>query len=220
MKFVMDERFKHRLTGVIVIVSIAAIFLPAVMKKSNHHFEENVSLSVKLPAKPTPPKVAITDQKNLFQSVKVAHADVPVVVVAPRAAQIAKAEPLNIKSVVPAASLASKTTPSPKAKLIETAAVKAAAATPKKLAKSVELKKEMYAVQIASFSQKDNAQSLVTRLRSKGYIASYNKFIGKQGEYYKVVVGQLNQEHEAKNLQKKLATSMQLQGFVVKTGVS
>ena len=35
MKFVMDERIKHRLTGLVVILSIAAIFLPEQVKKSN-----------------------------------------------------------------------------------------------------------------------------------------------------------------------------------------
>ena len=41
MKFVMDERLKHRLTGVVVILAIAAIFVPAVMKKSNQHSKQN-----------------------------------------------------------------------------------------------------------------------------------------------------------------------------------
>ena len=68
--------------------------------------------------------------------------------------------------------------------------------------------------------QQKNAQTLVTILRGKGYIASYNKFSGKQGEYYKVFVGQLQQKNEAITLQKKLALSMQLNGFIVKTGVS
>ncbi len=207
MKFVMDERVKHRLTGLVVILSIAAVFIPAVMKKSTHHFEENVNLSMKLPAKPTLPKVAMTDQKSLFQSVKVAHVDIPTAVDVPRLTQIAKAEPLSIKSIVPPAPVGPAT-----AELI--------AVPSQKLAQSASFKKERYAVQLASFAQQENAKSLVTRLRSKGYIASYNKFSGKQGEFYKVIVGQLNQKDEAKNLQKQLVASMQLNGFVIKTGVS
>ena len=35
MKLMMDERVKHRLTGVVVLVSIAVIFVPAMIKKSN-----------------------------------------------------------------------------------------------------------------------------------------------------------------------------------------
>ena len=232
MKFVMDERVKHRLTGLVVILAIAAIFLPAMLKKSNQHFEENMNLSIRLPVKPIPPKVVITDKVALFQAVKVAHVDVSTKIAPPRELQIAKAEPLSIKSVVPPAPIVAKNpiaikapvvTKTPiviKDPLVRAPVMKAAAAT-QKLVHSVALKKQMYAVQLASFVQQENAKSLVTRLRSKGYVASYNKFRGKQGEFYQVLVGQLNQKDEATTLQKKLAASLQLNGFVViKKGVS
>ena len=219
MKFVMDERVKHRLTGLVVILSIAAIFVPAVMKKSTHHFEENMSLSVRLPAKPIAPKVIVKDEKTLFQSVKVAHVDIPAVAAAPRLTQIAKAEPISAKSFVPPAPLVNKTAVLAKAEVVVAPAVKAVHVT-QKVAQAARLKKERYAVQLGSFVQQNNAKTLVTRLRSKGYIASYNKFNGKQGAFYQVIVGQLNQKNEALNLQKQLVASMQLNGFVIKTGVS
>lgn len=227
MKFVIDERLKHRLTGVIVILSIAAIFLPAVMKKSNQRFEENVSFSVRLPEKPIPPDVEVTKEKDVFQTVKVARVEIPAAVET-KSIQIAKAQPLSsMKSTVPAApSLALKKEilvkekPKVKVAALISPALKAAAA-PKKLAKAAvaAAKKEIYAVQLASFTQRDNALSLVARLRSKGYVATLNKSTGKQG-YYKVIVGQLSQRHEAVHLQKQLASSMQLNGFVIKTGNS
>ena len=226
MKFVMDERVKHRLTGLVVILAISVVFLPALMKKSTHHFEEHMSLSVNLPPKPPAPKVDIADKNVLFQSVKVVHVDIPpaVVATAPRLTQIAKAEPLSIKSFV-------QPTPSPvaktavalvKAKQVVAPVVKVAAIAPQKLAQSATagLKKEMYAVQLGSFAQQNNAKVLVSRLRSKGYIASYSKFSGKQGEFYQVIVGQLNQKDAATMLQKQLVVSMQLNGFVIKKGVS
>jgi DedD protein len=224
MKFVMDERIKHRLTGLVVILSIAAIFLPAVMKKSNQRFEENVSFSVRLPAKPLAPAVAITDEKTVFQSVKVARVDVPASVEA-KPAQIARAEPISIKSAVPAAPvIAVEKKPSLASARIESVIAPAvhAAIAPKKLANTVvgAVKKEVYAVQLASFTKRNNAMSLVALLRSKGYAATYNKANGKQGLYYKVIVGQLNQRHEALSLQKKLSDSMRLNGFIIKTGVS
>lgn len=224
MKFVMDERVKHRLTGLIVILSIAAIFLPAIMKKSNQRFEENVSFSVRLPAKPLPPEVAVTDEKTVFQSVKVARVDIPTEIEI-KPAQITKAEPISIKSDAPVAPIHSvnkRTTLSNAS--IESVVVPAvqAAVAPKKLANTVvgAAKKEVYAVQLASFTQRNNAMSLVARLRSKGYVATCNKANGKQGVYYKVIVGQLHQRNEAINLQKKLADSMRLNGFIIKTGVS
>ena len=222
MKFVIDERIKHRLTGLVVIVSIAAIFIPAIMKKSNQHLDEKINLSVRLPAKPAAPKVLVAGEKALFQSVKVAHVDIQAVNEPSRLTQTVKAEPLSIKSAVPSVMAAlGKNAASTKPALVVTSAIKAVAvAAPAKIAKSIAYKKEMYAVQLASFSQQSNARSLVIRLRSKGYKASYNKFVGKQGEYYKVIVGKLNQKNEALNLQKQLASSMQLNGFIIKTGVS
>ena len=222
MKFVMDERVKHRLTGVVVILSIAVIFLPAMMKKSNQHFEENISMSLKLPNKPMPPIVSIPKQSEMFKSVKVAHVDIQAVVDEPYKSVIAKAEPL---SVSPAPKLAKAALP------VKT--VIAAAATPAKpvlaVKKALPAKivtamskniKEGYGVQLASFTQQRNALYLVARLRKQGFTANYNKINGKQGQYYQVVVGLVNQRNDAVNLQKKIASNMQLNGFVIKTGVS
>jgi len=215
MKFVMDERVKYRITGLVVIISIAAIFLPAMLKKSNQRFEENVNLSVRLPDKPIAPKVAMPAEKTMFKSIKVAHVTVPSVTEVPRITHIVKAEPLSSKSVVSAS--ANRSVSLARMELVSGPAAKAAIAS-KKSVNAV--KKEVYAVQLASFSQQKNAQSLVTRLRKNGYTATYSKFNNKQGEFYKVIVGSLNQKNEAINLQKKLATRMQLKGFIIKTEVS
>lgn len=220
MKLVLDERVKHRLIGLVVIVCTAAIFLPALMKKSNQRFEENVSISVHLPAKPLAPKVAVADEKTMFQSVKVAKADIPAVIEKPRANQIAKAEPISIKSTVPIAPILNKEPIIAKAETLVVPAVKTAVLANKVVKPAKEAAQAIYAVQLASFTQKINAEQLVTRLRSKGFKASYNKSMGKQGEYYKVIVGQVKQRNEAKNLQKQLLASMQMNGFIIKAGVS
>ena len=211
MKFVMDERIKHRLTGVVVIVSISVIFLPAMMKKSNQHFEESISVSLKLPAKPVPPQVAMPNKKTMFESVKVAHVVLPTPINEPLPVLMAKAEPLS-KPIAPA--VLSKAEPPAKSVIIKDVPVKKIAAVTPVTAK------EAYGIQLASFSQESNAAFLVGRLRKQGYLAKYNKLDTKQGSVYKVVVGQLQQKTEAVNLQKKLAMNMQLSGFVIKTGVS
>jgi len=222
MKFVINERIKHRLTGVIVLVSVAAIFVPAIMKKSNQHLDEKMSLSVKLPPKPQAPKVFVAGEKALFQSLKVAHVEIPSVNEVPRLTQTVRAEVLSTKSAVPSVAVAMEKSPARlKPNVAVAPAIKAVAiAAPAKLAKTIAFRKELYAVQLASFSQKSNARSLVLKLRSKGYKATYNKFMGKQGEYYKVTVGQLAQKNEAESLQKQLASQMQLNGFIIKTGIS
>ena len=219
MKFVLDERVKHRLMGLVVIIAIAIIFLPAVMKKSNQRFEENVRVSVNLPAKPPLPKVAVSEEKKLFQEVKVAHVDLrSVEPVAPN--QQVKAEPLTMKSnVVSAAVSTNKKLLEAKRESTARAKVQTLAVV-KKLAPMSSPKKGVYAVQIASFSQQSNAQTLVNQLRKQGFHASYNKITANKSEQYKVIVGELKQIEEAVNLQKQIQAKTQLHGFIIKTGVS
>lgn len=229
MKFFMDERSKHRLTGVIVILSIAAIFIPALMKKSNQRLEESMSISVRLPTKPNMPSVIMSSEKQMFKTVKVAKVDIPAASDKPTSIQLVKAEPLshpsNMPSVLPAlkqekviakADLVAPTIKAAKEKVhhIQENALLAKAET-------LASKKEFYSVQLASFSQLNNAESLVERLRQQGYKASYSKITTKQGgAFYKVIVGQLNQKNDAQILQKKLASTIQLNGFVIKQEIS
>lgn len=216
MKFVMDERLKHRLTGLVVILSIVVIFLPAMMKTTNKRLEEKVSFSVRLPAKPTPPKVLVTQEKEVFRSVKIAKANVPSFP-QDKPNRLVKAEPISLTSKMPAVIAVNKQPILAKVESIVRPALKKAAA-PRKLAQAAVtgVKKEVYKVQLASFSQQSNAKILVARLRSQGYKATYNK----AGTYYKVVVGQLDQRQDAVHLQKTLASKLNLNGFIIKTGVS
>ncbi|KTC98079.1 SPOR domain-containing protein [Legionella erythra] len=103
MKFIMDERVKHRLVGIAVILSVVAIFMPAIMKKSSQRFDDNVSMSVKLPPKPALPKVSMPDEKEMFKTVKVAHVDIPPIdEEAKPESTLAKAEPLSQMNKGPA----------------------------------------------------------------------------------------------------------------------
>lgn len=216
MKFMMDERVKHRLTGIVVILSIAAVFIPAMMKKSNQHFEENIGVSMKLPSKPMPPNVSIPKQNAMLKTVKVAHVDIQNMPEEPYKSIIAKAEPLStppapvlVKAVLPVKAVKpALTTPTLAANIVS--------ATTKK----INSLKEGYGVQLASFGQQRNAEYLVARLRKQGFDATYNKINGKKGMFYQVVVGLVNQKNDAVSLQKKLANNMQLNGFVIKAGVS
>lgn len=210
MKFMMDERIKHRLTGVVVIVSVAVIFLPAMLKKSNQRFEESIHVSLKLPSKPVPPKVALPTRKVMFESIKVAHVELPKVNEVAHPALIAKAESLS----KPPAPMLAKALPTPSVKPVIPLEKKVAIQMKK------DLKKDGYGVQVASFLQERNAISLVARLNKEGFNATYAKFNGKQGKFYQVIVGALNEKTQAVNLQKKLADNLQLNGLIIRTGVS
>lgn len=110
MKLVLDERMKHRLTGVMVVLAMAIIFLPDVMKKSNQHFEEKMTVSLNLPKKPHLPVVAMPNQQALFKAVNVAHVNMPSLPKVSRQSLVSKAKPLS--PVKPAITLARADTPS------------------------------------------------------------------------------------------------------------
>lgn len=93
MKLVMDEKLKHRLIGVAVILSIATIFTPAIVRKSTQHMDSKVSMAVTLPPKPVLPKITKVEERELLQSTRVAEVELPPVVEEKSLPQLAQAEP-------------------------------------------------------------------------------------------------------------------------------
>ncbi|MDP3269983.1 MAG: SPOR domain-containing protein [Legionella sp.] len=250
MKLVMDEKLKHRLIGLAVIISLGAIFAPAVMKKSSQTHENNFSVNVKLPPKPLAPDVVMNDERELFKTIKVAKVEIPAVSAENQLPELAKAAPIKSDMVSSKPSTvahqAQPTVMDAPVKLalnqaardtakntVHVAAAHAISKTPiiakhntpqPKLAvkepKKPSSKSEIYAVQLASFSKLNNAQTLVNKLRGKGYKANLTKVAGKQGPVYKVFVGHSPRKDIALKLKSQLASSMQINGFVVNTGVS
>lgn len=215
MKRILSERNQHRIIGVLVVLSVLMLIMPAVMKKSTQRFEENLSVSLKLPAKPSLPKVAVPTSKDMFKSVKVAKIDIPKAPTVPATSLIAKAEPLKSKvrieqkSVIARVEHQFKMTP-PKPQVVASNAI------PIKKAVVASMNKPSFSVQVATFVQQSNANHLVEQLKRQGFVASYHKINHPKGAFYRVVVGQLPQREQALSLQKKIATNMQLNGFVIK----
>lgn len=209
MKFKLEERVKHRIVGVVVIISLVVVFFPAVMKQSKHQFDEKVNIAARLPEKPVAPKVAIPDEKKLLKRIKVAAIDKDTSSEIARMPQTVKAQPLHKSRTQIAAHHTRPTTGKKVNKMKKT----------KTPARHLDAKKG-YAVQLASFLVENNAVALVKKLHQKGYKASYNKAVNQKGQYYKVIVGQAGRPEDAKKLQKQLAENVKLQGLVIKTGVS
>lgn len=90
MKLVMKK-----VLAVSALVSIVVILAPIVMHQSNRQFDGDVHVSLKIPKKPTRPEVAIAEKGILFDSVKVAHVDIPAVPEVQPTMILAKAEPLG-----------------------------------------------------------------------------------------------------------------------------
>lgn len=257
MKLVMDEKVKHRLVGLAVIISLGAIFAPALIKKSSQNPESNFSVNVKLPPKPLPPNVVVTDEQEVFKTIKVARAEIPPISVEKQSTNLVKAEPITsgtgTDSTIKASGIAkveadsthsikepiklavNKAANATAKKVVTLAAAKPVRVTPvatakkgtnkkvnaaTKVAAKPVIKRDMYAVQLASFSQVSNAQALVNRLKSKGYKANFIKSNSRNGVIYKVVVGHSPVKNDVIKLKTQLANAMQLNGFVVNTGVS
>ena len=254
MKLVIDEKLKHRLVGVSVILSLGAIFLPAMMKKSSQRLEHNFSVNVQLPPKPSAPNVAVTDEEQMFKTIKVAKAvDITAstgesVVAAFDSKEIIASAPITkdeVAQVTPLEEVASESVILPldiavkeavnttikkevlAAKKSEKPAKVAIKAIKPTLQKPNSTKvvskpnaKDVYALQLASFSKLANAQALVSKLHQKGYKANYMRIANKNGVIYKVYVGHSPIKNNVVKLKSQLASAMQLNGFVVTTGVS
>lgn len=254
MKLVMDERLKHRLVGLAVVISLAAIFVPAVVKKSTQRFDGKNVTTVKLPLKPAMPKIAMPEEQTMFKRVKVAHVEIPAFeqkapAVIARAQSLSDMNELKPSVLVAAnapvtpAVITNKATPADTLKVIPKDAVNvnkesglvtakltkalaktsvaSVANTKQKVARAVSkskvltLPKNNYSVQIAYLSKQSNADSLINKLKGNGFKAYYVKINSKKGQVYKVLVGNTNVKQQAMDLQKQLASSMQLKGFVV-----
>jgi len=212
MKWLLDDKIKHRLVGFSVLLSIAIIFIPAMIKKSNQYLDKKMSLTIHLPPKPAFTEVSAEKPKNLFKTMKVAHVVLPKVVERKEETiKIAKAESLSGLTIANRSYLQKTPIVALNKQHVNKQKPAPVIASVKNPSKPLPSKLEMFSVQLASFSRLDNAQSLVQQLHKKGFKATYEK----QGDKYRVLVGQLQLE-EARNLQKKLANVTQMTGFIVK----
>jgi len=217
MKWFTDDKIKHRVIGLAVLMSIALVFIPAMVKKSNQRLDEKMNLSVRMPPKPSSTQVVAEKPKELFKALTVAHVVLPQVVENKSAIKIARAESLSgqtmaTRTVIQKAPVIANNPNKVNKSVPNLASVKLPLAV--KIATQMKtVKQDMFSVQLASFARQDNALSLIQQLYKKGFKASYDK----RGGQYRVLVGQL-QLDQAKNLQKKLANVTQLNGFLVKVG--
>lgn len=272
MKLAIEEKVKHRLVGIAVILSIGMVFAPALLKKSQHRFDDTVSVSIKLPPKPILPQISVRQPQVLMKAVKVAKVEIPEIgnklkpsevvakvesLSAKENLQLAKPQLDNKRENAQFAESKSFLPTATKQAPVKTAAVESTkrklepvkptvvASVPlqshlislkeqtgrfvSKSQSSVALKAKpvlspsnaAYGVQLATFAVQSNATALIAKLKSKGYSASYDKVLGKNGTlYYKVVVGNATARQQAQALQKQLAEAVRINGFIVAKSIS
>lgn len=212
MNITITQQTKHRLTGFMVVLAVAIIFVPAMIKKSNQRLEENIHVSVQLPPKPAAPNVAMVDKQAVFETVKIAEVTLP-----------ATKKPAHVSQIAQAEGLYHDASKKKHAATLNKPVVEIKPVTPSIKPVDVDLDynaSDAYAVQLALFSVQRNAENLVFRLRDQGYKAQYHVITSGDTALYRVTVGQLNDRDDAYALKDKLSESMQLKGFVIKRGVS
>jgi DedD protein len=275
MKLTMDERVKHRMVGLAVILSVVAIFLPAILKRTNQPFDNMSRVSVRLPTKPAMPEVQMVEEARLFKTIKVAHVQVQRVPTQAQVAVVSKPVSLAKKESSPRIEVAQVNLPkahsegntghkmqnatkhveASKASLSHSRRIETAlrasvlppapqitkrndvaakltvrhapqpasvhqlahlSSAPAAIEKSLLTKnRNAFAVQVANFSSLENATTLTSKLKAKGFKAHYTRIHSSRGVNYKVLVGHSIKRDDVVRIQQALASQLQLKGFVV-----
>ena len=181
----MDQKLKHRLTGAIILVSLAVIFIPVILEGPDNEWAP-LSHSI-----PEPPPLDYKARMNVPQPVEVPLPVRPARKVVPKPVDD-PAEPASRKPEVP--------TPEPESAARETTSAEALSG---------------WYVQVGSFSRELNATGLSKRLELSGYDARLQKTSTETGYAYRVMVGPSKSREVAEKLRDRLAKERQLKGIVI-----
>ena len=215
----LDKAYKQRMVGALVLIAIAVIFLPMLFSRQ----DEARHVQVDAPAAPQAPvvpqvkvdPVAVPEQQPLPQepvpsdeelaqpSQSVTSHQPPSMPIAPapapaKPAAAAKAAPAQTPAAAPAKPATAA--PAPAAPVAEPSRVDANGLS------------VTWAVQVASLSNRANADNLQKTLRTQGY----NAYIRTSDGVNRVFVGPLIERAEADRLRDQLDKQQKLKGIVVR----
>ncbi|WP_295474364.1 SPOR domain-containing protein [uncultured Pseudomonas sp.] len=232
----LDKAYKQRMVGALVLIAIAVIFLPMLFTRQ----DETRSVRVDAPAAPEAPAmqpvqiepVAVPEQQPLPQTESTPPTQpigpAPTQAIPPAPAQPATSNAAATPAPVtkpaaaataatpaPAAKPAAKPAPTPPANAASNQAptqssTQAKAATPAGVdANGLSVS---WSVQLASMSNRANADNLQKTLRAQGY----NAYIRTSEGVNRVFVGPLIERAEADRLRDQLDKQQKLKGIVVR----
>ncbi|CAI8715615.1 SPOR domain-containing protein [Pseudomonas chlororaphis] len=217
----LDNVYKQRMVGALVLVALAVIFLPMLFSRE----DEQRHVNVEAPAAPQAPAVtqiqvepvAVPEPQALPQEPvptdeEVAQQAAPSMPIAPSAPVSAPAPTLAPPPV--AASKPVTPPPAPAPKPAPAQPIAAAPAKPDATSSRVDANglSVSWSVQLASLSSRESAENLQKTLRSQGYNAYIRSADGKN----RVFVGPLIERAEADRLRDLLSRQQNLKGFVVR----
>ncbi|WP_210014504.1 SPOR domain-containing protein [Pseudomonas palmensis] len=194
----LDKVVKQRMVGALVLVALAVIFLPMLFTRE----DELRQVHVEAPAAPAVPALP---------QVQVEPVEVPEPQVIQDEALTAQ-EPSAPSTPIAPAPVVTAPTPAPAAPVTEAkpAPAKPVASAPAKVdGNGLPVS---WSVQLASLSNRANAENLQKTLRSQGY----NAYIRSAEGTNRVFVGPLIERAEAERLRDVINRQQNLKGFVVR----
>ncbi len=197
----MDEHsFKQRIVGAIVLVALAVIFVPMIL--SGDRDRDFIDADTVIPEKPP-----------ALQSIRVLEIENPV---PPPQPEETVRIPVDARSPAPdqapATGKVAKTSPATPA-----ATPKAPSAGAKTKPTAREGAVLAWAVQVGSFSRRDNALALEKKLKKAGYPAFVEQVkLAKGGSRYRVRVGPWVKKSEAEAQRKRILARLKIKGLVVR----
>ena len=205
----MDQNLKQRLTGAVILVSLAVIFIPVILEgPDNEWTPKNQGI-------PEPPQLDYKARTELPKTI-----ETPALV---KPARQAVEEPAD-KRAEPAGMEAVALAPEPVVIPPPVVAPEPAAVAPPPAvapepdeapaAPQVEAVSGWY-VQVGSFSQKLNASRLGKRLTLSGYDSHVLKKTTATGYAYRVLVGPGASREQVEKLRDGLAKDLKLKGIVI-----
>ncbi|MEE4788491.1 SPOR domain-containing protein [Pseudomonas alliivorans] len=214
----LDNVFKQRMVGALVLIALAVIFLPMLFTRQ----DESHPVQVDAPAAPQAPAgqqvqvepVTVPEPQALPQEPVPDEDDVavsnqpPSMPIAPAPAPAAQAPAATAPPAVKPAP-APKSAPAPATPAAPTAPAVAKAAPSGVDANGLSVS---WSVQLASMSNRANADNLQKTLRTQGY----NAYIRTADGVNRVFVGPLIERAEADRLRDQLDKQQKLKGIVVR----
>ncbi len=192
----MEQRHKQRLVGAIVLIALAVIFLPMILRGPVE--DRTLSVPAQIPPRPDAP---LSGEPVEPAPAAEAPALDRVPLQAPTVAEPTEDPPLDTAMRAPESQ--------PDA--VSEGAGTPGAVDPDSRAASV----EGFAVQVGSFSRRDNAMTLRDQLRDRGYSTFVDEVRRDTGALYRLRVGPVMDRAEARELAQRLQRDEGLEGLVV-----
>jgi len=209
----LDKVVKQRMVGALVLVALAVIFLPMLFTRE----DELRQVQVEAPAPPAVPALAqvqvepvAVPEPQVIQDEALAAQEpsAPSTPIAPAPPAVVEPAPAPAPATAPAAHTP-PAAPAPASKPVAAPAKPVATAPAKVDGNGLPVS---WSVQLASLSNRANAENLQKTLRSQGY----NAYIRSAEGTNRVFVGPLIERAEAERLRDVINRQQNLKGFVVR----